>query len=119
MRVERVVPVIYVDRPREVLGFYTDCLGFKIDTAHPTLDEPDLVILDHGHHSLMICKVGPMPKSSSQINLEVDEFDSVLAALPNDVRPEWGPETFDYGRREVGLRDPSGVLVVLSMRGVK
>jgi hypothetical protein len=30
------------------------------------------------------------------------------------VAIEWGPEVYDYGRREFALRDPDGYLVIFS-----
>ena len=59
-----------------------------------------------------------MPTSSAQIQFAVEELGPFLTALGSDYPPEWGPETFDYGRTEFGVRDPNGVLVVFSMPAI-
>ena len=115
MNIERFVPVYYAESLPEILDFYTRVLGFVADTVFPDKADPEVVILDLGSASLMYCKVGPMPKSSGQFNIEVDDIQPMLDALPPQVRPEWGPEAYDYGRTEFGIRDPNDVLVVFSM----
>jgi catechol 2,3-dioxygenase-like lactoylglutathione lyase family enzyme len=115
MATKRIVPVLYAESLKEIVSFYTDVLGFQVDTAIPNLDDPELVIFDRDDASLMYSKVGPMPRSSSQINVEVDDIYAVVESLPDSVKPEWGPEHFDYGRTEFGVRDPNNILVVFSM----
>jgi len=115
LRIDKVTPVLYAESPRTVVQFYVDRLGFSIDTAHPSLDDPDVLVLDHGSVSIMYYRAGPMPVSSGQINFDVEDLDPFLTVLGSDHTPEWGPETFDYGRREFGVRDPNGILVVFSM----
>lgn len=113
MQIQKLVPTFYAEDLKPVLAFYRT-LGFVADTIWPDESAPEILILDHGPVSLMYALVGPMPRSSGQINLEVDDVDAVLQQLPPDWQIEWGPEDFDYGRREFGLRDPNGVMVVFS-----
>ena len=115
MNYQKIVPVFYADCLPEILNFYTNVLSFHAVTIFPSADKPEVLIFDNGENSLMYCKVGPMPRSSGQINIEVDDIHAVLDSLPAEVKPEWGPEAFFYGRTEFGIRDPNEVLVVFTM----
>jgi len=116
MNVKNIVPVFYAESLVDILAFYVDVLGFRADTIVPDADDPEVLILDIGDASLMYCKVGPMPRSSGQINIQVDDIQPAIDSLPSDLKPEWGPEAFDYGRTEFAIRDPNDILVVYSMR---
>jgi uncharacterized glyoxalase superfamily protein PhnB len=54
------------------------------------------------------------PILSGTIYLQVESIDEFVAALLGHVPVEWGPETMEYGRREIGVRDPSGYLLAFS-----
>lgn len=115
MNLNGVLPVFYAENLLPVLDFYTGVLGFVADTIDPDIEDPDVIILNHGRVSIMYAKVGPMPVSSGQLNFEVDNVDKVFANLPDFITADWGPEDFDYGRREFAIRDPNGILLVFSM----
>ena len=115
MNLNGVLPVFYAENLLPILDFYTGALGFVADTVHPDHEDPEVLILNHGRVSIMYAKVGPMPESRGQLNFEVDNVDKVLAGLPEAITPDWGPEDFDYGRREFAIRDPNGILLVFSM----
>jgi hypothetical protein len=39
---------------------------------------------------------------------------AVLERMGSAATIEWGPEVFEYGRRECSIKDPTGYSVVLS-----
>jgi catechol 2,3-dioxygenase-like lactoylglutathione lyase family enzyme len=53
------------------------------------------------------------PSMSGTIYVHVDEVDTLAAALA-DISVEWGPQTMDYGMREVAVRDPNGYLLAFA-----
>ena len=44
----------------------------------------------------------------------VDDVDAMAARLQGRVTFEWGPETQDYGLRELGIRDDNGYYLVFA-----
>ena len=51
---------------------------------------------------------------SGLIHVFVDDMDAVAERLRARVRLEWGPETQDYGLRELGLKDVNGYYPVFA-----
>jgi uncharacterized glyoxalase superfamily protein PhnB len=54
------------------------------------------------------------PSMSGTIYVQVDEVDTLAAALAESSVFEWGPETMDYGMREFAMRDPNGYLLAFT-----
>ncbi|NIP57754.1 MAG: hypothetical protein GWO00_07100, partial [Gemmatimonadetes bacterium] len=99
------------------LAFYTDVLGFVVDTLWPA-DAPTLAILDHGPVHLMLrtegCHEDPSPAFTGDLRFDVAGVEELASALRGRVEIEWGPEVYHYGRREFGVRDPDGYLLIFS-----
>ena len=56
----------------------------------------------------------PQPVFSGLIYVFVDDVDAMAARIGGKARIEWGPETQDYGLREVGVKDLNGYLLVFA-----
>ena len=54
------------------------------------------------------------PTFTGTIYLYPESVDEVLAGLPGEVKPDWGPEDREWGTREVGFRDPNGYYLTFS-----
>jgi hypothetical protein len=52
----------------------------------------------------------PAPSLSGTIYVHVEDIDALSGSISKHVPLEWGPETMDYGMREVAVRDPNGYL---------
>ena len=53
----------------------------------------------------------PGPMLSGLIYVFVDDVDAEAARLSDRVNISWGPETQDYGLRELGVEDLNGYLI--------
>ena len=56
----------------------------------------------------------PKPVLSGLIYVFVDDVDSTAAHLDGKVPFDWGPETQDYGLRELGIHDLNGYYLVFA-----
>lgn len=102
----------------ETIRFYTERLGFDLAGAWPD-DEPTLCFLDHGDVHLMFFTEGRPderdgPALSGQLRFDVTNVAGLHARLAGQVEVLWGPEVYDYGRREFSIRDPNGYALVFS-----
>lgn len=114
--ITKLTPVFYAENLLPIIKFYRDILGLKVDTIFQDKENPEVIIFDHDKFSLMYCKTGPMPQSSGQIQIDVDDIKTVIQQLPKEINIEWGPEKFEYGRIEFGIRDPNDILIVFSQQ---
>jgi hypothetical protein len=96
-------------------------LGFRVDTLWPE-SAPTLCILDRDRVHLMFDvgadwdNPGSSPTLTGQLVFDVDELDALHERLRDRVEVLWGPEDYDYGRREFSIRDPNGYRLVFSQR---
>lgn len=103
------------------VAFYVELLGFTVETLWPAAN-PTLCVLDrHGVH--LVFDTGANwdaprqpPTLSGQLVFEVDDVDRLHESLVGRVEILWGPESYDYGRREFSIRDPDGYRLVFSQR---
>lgn len=129
MFVRAVTPFLSAPDVRAAVAFYSTHLGFRVVTLHPRGD-PTLAILD-AVHPAGGARLGSIafdstlwpgtPAMTGQIHLDLgpqgdgpSRVLAVLARMGGAAVVEWGPEVFDYGRRECSIKDPSGYSVVLS-----
>ena len=101
------------------VDFYTKVLGFTVDTLWPT-DKPSLCIIDRGDVHLMFSEEdhwdvpGAAPAMTGQLVLDVSDVSALHESLAGKVDVLWGPEVYEYGRREFSIRDPNGYRLVFS-----
>jgi len=127
--VRAVTPFLAAKNLAAVVAFYTTHLGFKVVTLHPP-ESPTLAILDSidpatGARlaSLMFdSSLWPgEPAMTGQFHLDLgpqggspSRVLALLERMGDAAKVEWGPEVYDYGRRECSIKDPNGYSVVLS-----
>lgn len=114
-----VTPSLFAPDLPATLRFYVETLGFKQTGsfeddgkeiwAEVTLGESHIWFFSNsltGH---------PQPTFSGLIYVFVDDVDAIAQRLKDhNVAIEWGPETQEYGLREVGCKDPNGYYLVFA-----
>lgn len=113
----RVEPRLHIADFARSVAFYRDVLGFTVTGLFPE-DAPRFALLENGEVGLQIGGIDadrlPDQRSTCSLYFDVDDVRAIHAALAGKVAIEWGPQEFDYGRRELALRDPDGNLLILS-----
>lgn len=112
-------PDLFTTRLEETIAFYTKVLGFTVETLWPE-EGPSLCILDRGQASVMFhtdrWDGEEESQLTGQIRIDVDDCLAMHAAVLEhpDADILWGPDVYEYGRREFSVRDPNGYRLVLS-----
>ncbi|MFG0258497.1 MAG: VOC family protein [Phycisphaerales bacterium JB043] len=122
----RVSPFLSTRDIDRTVAFYRDHLGFTIETLDPP-DAPTLAVLDRGDATLIFDSTlwSGEPNLTGQIYFDLsstppadqgsDELDLLCSRLGKHTTILWGPETFEYGRREFSCLDPNGYALVFSV----
>lgn len=112
-------PVLKASDIQATVEFYTQVLGFRLDTLRPG-DQPTLCILDHGNVHLMFDanadwdSPGANPSITGQLLFEVNDVTDLYDNIREKAEVLWGPEVYSYNRREFSVRDPNGYRLVFS-----
>ena len=91
------------------LAFYTECLGFGVEFKMG--DPPEYAIIDRDAVSLhlMPARRAPDTLGRSSIYVFTADVDALhRGLLGRDCPIEVAPQDFDYGMREMSVRDPDG-----------
>lgn len=112
---KKATPFLATSDISRAIAFYTEVLGFTVDTVDPE-DEPTLCILDNGDVSIVFDATlwQDPPKMTGQIVFDVVSVDEMLERVRPHTEILWGPETFEYGRREFSCADPHGYALVFT-----
>ena len=122
----KITPVLMVEEIEKSLPFWIDRMGFVKTVDVPEGDRLGFVILVRDGAEIMLQSIESMRKDSPQfvpqgdsynvgLFVEVEDFDDVLKRL--EGHPTALPErTTFYGMREIGVREPSGHIVVFAAR---
>jgi len=122
----KLTPVLIVEEIESLLPFWVDRMGFTNNGQAPEGDRIGFVMLGKGGAELMaqtrasVAKDEPafVPASGApavSLFIEVDDFADTLRRLKG--YPIAMPErTTFYGMREIGVRDPSGAVVIFAVR---
>jgi uncharacterized glyoxalase superfamily protein PhnB len=126
MDVKRITPVLFVKEIEPLLAFWVNALGFAktIEVPHGTklgfvaLQKDGTELMYQTYDSVaddMPAVLEVAKRCLTFLYIEVDNLDTVLAALKNTriVQPE---RTAVYGMREVGYQDPAGHYVTFAQR---
>ncbi len=118
MPVNKLIPVLFVEKIEPVLPFWTEHLGFIKTVEVPEDGRLGFVILQQGNVEVMYQSYASVSKDLPQIlsevqrgpsflYIEVEDLDALKPALESSsvYLPE--RKTF-YGAREIGIRDPAG-----------
>ena len=122
----KITPVLMVDSIEASLPFWIDRMGFTKTVEVPEGDHLGFTILVHEEGELMLQTIESVRKDTPQFTpngdsssvglfIEVSDFSDILARL--EGYPIAMPErTTFYGMREIGVKEPSGHIVVFSAR---
>jgi catechol 2,3-dioxygenase-like lactoylglutathione lyase family enzyme len=120
-KLANVTPVLKARDIAATVAFYTEVIGFTVDTLWPE-EDPALCILDHGDVHLLFDLAadwdtpGASPGMTGQLVFDADDVLALHARIAERVDILWGPEVYPYGRREFSIRDPNGYRLVFSER---
>jgi predicted enzyme related to lactoylglutathione lyase len=102
---------------KETVAFYTGVLGFQVETLYPE-GNPTFCILDKDDISVGFVSDQDSwegrPAMTGQLYLDVEDVNGIHEMCKGQVEIEWGPEVYDYGRREFCIKDPNGYALVFS-----
>jgi hypothetical protein len=123
----KITPVLMVEEIEKSLPFWIDRMGFAKTVDVPEGNRFGFVILVQDGAEIMLQSIESVRKDSPQfvprgdsynvgLFVEVEDFADVLKRL--EGHPTALPErTTFYGMREIGVREPSGHIVVFAARG--
>ena len=122
----KITPVLMVEEIEKSLPFWMDRMGFVKTVDVPEGDRLGFVILVRDGAEIMLQSIESVRKDSPQfvpqgdsynvgLFVEVEDFADVLKRLEghSTALPE---RTTFYGMREIGVREPSGHIVVFAAR---
>ncbi len=96
----------------QLLAFYRDVLGLKVDRAHPSEDAAELVDFDLGNDQWFTLMpeafLGRSAGTGAGVVFEVDDIDAALEAVRASVKKA-DEKAQDYpGCRTASFEDPEG-----------
>ena len=122
MRFHRVTPFLATRDIARTVEFYTQVLGFCVETLHPC-EHPTLAILDRdleqsGSGGVSIIFDASLwsdrPSLTGQLHFDLSPGGvmEMYGRVKHRAEILWGPEVYHYGRREFSCRDPNGYALV-------
>ena len=114
-----VIPSLFTPDLSRAVRFYQETLGFRQTGSYRDDDGTEIwaeVTLGESRLWFFANALDrqPGPALSGLIYVFVDDVDALAARLAGRVAFEWGPETQEYGLRELGLRDLNGYYLVFA-----
>src|SRR5947209_13631024 len=125
MNVKRITPVLLVKEIEPIMPFWVDCLGFIKTIEVPDGNKIAFVTFQKGATEVMYQTYASVEKDAppsmsaearkgpTYLYIEVDDLDSVLAAIKN-VRIVMPVRTAFYGMREFSVQDPGGHFITFA-----
>lgn len=119
MKRSPVTPSLYAPDMTQTIEFYINNLGFKQTASYKDDDGAEIwAEVALGESRLWFfsnpLEQQPGPAFSGLIYIFVQDVDGVSPRLSANVCVEWGPETQEYGLRELGIRDINGYYIVFA-----
>ncbi len=114
-----VTPSLFAPDVSDSVRFYVETLGFRHTGSYKEDDGTEIwaeVALKESRIWLFSHPLDdrPEPVFSGLIYVFVDDVDAVAKRLAGRVPFEWGPETQEYGLRELGVKDINGYCLVFA-----
>lgn len=114
-----LVPSLLSSDIDRTAGFYAGTLGFRVTARWPTEGDPTWIELSGYGVALQFFTEPPLgqpdrPVMSGTLYVPISDIDTLAAHLQGRVAFEWGPETMEYGMRELAVRDPDGYLLAFT-----
>jgi len=109
-----LTPMLKTDDMGDTVAFYTDVLGFTVDTLAPA-NVPTICFLDFGGvHVAFYVDIDRREASAmmtGQLYFDVDDVLGYHEKVAPKAEVLWGPAVYHYGRREFAVRDPNGYVL--------
>lgn len=120
----RVTPFLATRDLARTVNFYTQVLGFRVSTLNPPA-QPTLAILDRDvpRQGSDGCSIifdsslwSDLPALTGQIHFDLAPGGvlEIFETVRGRTEILWGPDVYEYGRREFSCRDPNGYALVFS-----
>ena len=114
-----VIPSLYAPDLSATIRFYVETLGFSQTGSYANDDGvPIWAEVRSGEARLWFFSQPlpdhPNPSFSGMIYVAVGDVDGFASRIADHIEVAWGPETMDYGYRELGVRDCNGYLLVFA-----
>lgn len=117
MYLSKLTPRLPVRDLHRAIRFYTKILNFRCGRPWPE-EDPTFAILMRDDVEVQFYvpdNKRPEPAGHATLSFDVDDAAGWHRRLfEHGVQAEWGPEVYWYGRREFGVRDPDGYLLIFS-----
>lgn len=115
-----ITPSLFAPDLPATVGFYVDVLGFRQTGSYKEADGSKVWAEVSLGESRVWFFANALtghsePVFSGLIYLFVDDVDEVATRLDGRVAFEWGPETQEYGLRELGIKDLNGYYLVFAV----
>lgn len=119
MKRSPLTPSFHAPDLSETVRFYVDVLGFAQTGSYKDGDGAAIwAEVMRGEARIWFFSNAldriPKPVFSGLIYIFVEDVDALAAALKSKVKVLWGPETQDYGLRELGIEDCNGYMLVFA-----
>ncbi len=114
-----VIPSLFAPDLKAAVRFYVETLSFRQTGSYEDADGSEIwaeVTLAEARIWLFAGALPgrPQPAFSGLIYLFVDDVDRLAEQLAGRISLEWGPETQEYGLRELGVKDLNGYYLVFA-----
>ena len=114
-----VTPSLFAPRLPETVRFYVETLGFRQTGSYKEDDRYEIwAEVAMGEARIWFfsnaLEEQPEPVFSGLVYVFVDGVDAIAHKLEGRVPFQWGPETQEYGLRELGIKDPNGYYLVFA-----
>lgn len=113
-----VIPSLYAPDIEATLEFYVDVLGFVKTGEWRENETVSWAEVSLGASQIWFFKNAlddqPKPQFSGLIYVIIDDVDAMAVRLTDKADIKWGPETQEYGLRELGIEDNNGYYIVFA-----
>ncbi len=114
-----VTPSLFAPRLPETVRFYVETLGFRQTGSYKEDDGSEIwAEVAMGEARIWFfsnaLEEQPEPVFSGLVYVFVDDVDAVARQLEGLVPFQWGPETQEYGLRELAIKDINGYYLVFA-----
>ena len=114
-----VTPSLFAPSLPETVHYYVETLGFRQTGSYKEADGSEIwAEVSLGKARIWFFANAlverPEPAFSGLIYVFVDDVDEIASRLGGRVPFEWGPETQEYGLRELGIKDINGYYLVFA-----
>ncbi len=113
-----VIPSFFAPDMEQTLAFYTGVLGFSQTGCWTDKEETVWAELALGDAKLWFFRHAldqhPDPVFSGLVYIFIEDVDEMANQLHGKVDIEWGPESQEYGLRELGIKDNNGYFIVFA-----